>query len=330
VRELGGIYGQALFELTESGLFPAPHFHFASKPIGMTGGHTDEQYLPIQVTRMDYNSEWDNFGAICDGVAECLKKVREQIRAQSDVIKIMTTGGVLSAFDQPTDQEFSLEEVTAMVQEAARAGRSCAAHAHGADGIAVAILAGVHSLEHGSYLNESLVAMLKPRGMVYVPTITITQTFNKTVRPPAYDPAQWAKGQAVLTHHAAAVRLAVAAGVTIATGTDCPGNCAQVGQEAVYLVKLYGYTPIQAIESLTVNGPFTMGLRAPKSGLLAQGYDADFIVLQSSPVANITMLSDPSTITHVFKMGQEMKSPTNGLCTNSATNPPGSWVVTDM
>jgi imidazolonepropionase-like amidohydrolase len=98
VRELGGFFGQALRPLVESGLFPSPNFHYASHAIGMTGGHADQQYLPISITRRDYNDQFDMFGALCDGPAMCMQKVREQLRQQADVIKIMTTGGVLSAF----------------------------------------------------------------------------------------------------------------------------------------------------------------------------------------------------------------------------------------
>jgi len=168
------------------------------------------------------------FGALCDGPYECnfkriyvyiylfhlytyicvymyvwyhqgIKRVREQIRAQSDVIKIMTSGGVLSAFDQPTDQELSAEEVRAIVQvnlklssisltlflnpyyfilffyfqEAARADRSCAAHAHGERGIAVAVYNGVKTLEHGSYLNTTLAQAVKDHDMIYVSLLYI-------------------------------------------------------------------------------------------------------------------------------------------------------------
>lgn len=327
VRELGGAYGQALKELERSSLSlfqPMPHFYTAQHAVGMTGGHTDEQYLPIDVTRSDYSSEWMGFGALCDGVGECMKKIREQLRAQADVIKIMTTGGVLSAFDQPTDSEFSLQEAKAMVQEARRAGRIVSAHAHGAEGIKVALDAGVHTLEHGSYLNESLAEQAAQQGVIMVPTITITQTFNRTTRPPQYDPLQWAKGQEVVKHNTAAVQLALSKGVTIATGTDCPGDCAQVGQELLYLNQLFGMSPLQAIQCATANGPLTLGKgRAPLSGQLMIGYAADFIVLTRSPLTSDTLpdLANTDRITHVFKQGRLIKSPDNGVCTNVVTNP---------
>lgn len=174
MRDLGNSYAVGLAELVQSKAFPGPHFHYASKAIGMTGGHTDQQYLPVEITRQDYNSMWDGFGAICDGVSECLKKVRVQIQSRADIVKVMTSGGVLSVFDQPTDQEFSIEEVRAMVQEAARAGRSVAAHAHGEAGIEVAIESGVLTIEQGSYMTKDLARRAKHAGMIHVPTITIT------------------------------------------------------------------------------------------------------------------------------------------------------------
>jgi imidazolonepropionase-like amidohydrolase len=331
VRDLGNAYGQSLGMLVRTGLFPGPNFYYASHAIGMTGGHTDQQYLPIQVTRMDYDSSWEGFGAICDGVPECLKKVREQIRTQADVIKIMGSGGVLSAFDQPTDQEFSLEEVRAMVEEADRADRVVAAHIHGDRGIATAIAAGVRTIEHGSYMNETLAVQAKEAGMLYVPTITITQTFNQTVKPASYDDLQWEKGQTVLAHNSAAVRYALKAGLPIATGTDCPGNCAQVGREVNYLHNLFGVSPLDAIKSATANGPLALGKRAPKSGKLDVGYAADIIGMETSPLDSITVLADPDSITFVFKAGQLFKSPTNHFCDNSNTMPKGvTWVPADL
>merc|ERR1711924_513336 len=126
----------------------------------------------------------------------CLKKARENLRMQADVIKIMTTGGVLSEFDQPTDAQLSPEEIRAITEDAKRAKRAVAAHAHGTLGIQNAIDNGVTSIEHGSFMTKEQAQQIKGKGyMVYTPTIIIDQLFfNGTERPPALDDNQWRKG----------------------------------------------------------------------------------------------------------------------------------------
>lgn len=329
VRELGGMYGQSLKHVSESALFPSPHFYHASKPIGMTGGHADNQYMPTMITRNDYDAQYEAFGALCDGPDGCVRKVREQLRAQSDLIKIMTSGGVLSAFDSPLDQELSLAEVKAMVDEAHRARRVVAAHAHGIPGIVSAIQGGVTTLEHGSYLNSTLAEEARDAGMLYVPTVTICQTFNRTDKPDEYDDLQWAKGVSVLEHNTAAVKAAIKAGLPMATGTDCPGNCAQAGSEAVWL-STFGLDPLDAIQAATANGPLALGMglfgtdgMAPLSGQLKAGFVADVIALTASPLLNMTLLTDSSQITHIIKAGVVYKSPSEtGICENAQTNDP--------
>ena len=162
---------------------PDFHFHYAGRAIGMTGGHADAQDIPTWVyQRMD--EEHDAVGAICDGVPECLKRTRENLRMQADVIKIMSSGGVLSEFDQPTDAEFSLEEIRAITAEAKRAKRAVAAHAHSEGGIQNAIDGGVTSVEHGTLMTPEQAAAIRDKGyMVYTPTMTIVQEFFNGTRP---------------------------------------------------------------------------------------------------------------------------------------------------
>merc|ERR1719446_1446819 len=129
----------------------------------MTGGHTDDQLFPLEEYRK--LDRWHmSGGALCDGVPECLRRVRENLRMQADVIKIMTTGGVLSEFDQPTDAQLSPEEIRAITEDAKRAKRAVAAHAHGTLGIQNAIDNGVTSIEHGSYMTVSQALQIKNKG----------------------------------------------------------------------------------------------------------------------------------------------------------------------
>lgn len=318
VREVGSAFSQPLAHALASGLYLGPHFHYASFALGMTGGHADEQYEPLAaVDNAGAKSVYANgYTGLCDGPAECVKRTREQLRAQADVIKVMATGGVLSAFDSPTDQELSRAEVSAIVSEAARARRVVAAHAHGALGIVNAIESGVHTIEHGSYGNATIWRLAKAKGVLYTPTIAITQTFNGT-RPAAYNERQWAKGVEVLQHHSASVRAALREGVTITTGTDCPfGSCAHVGSELVYLHELFGVPPLDAIRMGTANAPLALGElgMAPRTGRLAAGYVADMIGLSESPLERIRVLAEPRSVTHVWKAGRLVKHPRTDVC----------------
>ena len=310
VREVGGPFGQALHELLRTGRIAGPNFHFAGRAIGMTSGHADEQTLPLDVF-LEMDRQRLTVGALCDGVPECLKRERENLRMQADVIKIMASGGVLSEFDQPTDAELSVEEIRAITADARRARRAVAAHAHSAGGIRNAIVGGVTSIEHGTWMSEALADLLLQRDyMVYTPTITVVQDFfNGTTRPPFLDENQWRKGQRALRQHSKAVRMAIAKGVPIVAGTDCPGSCAKVGREVNFL-HMFGMTPLQAIRAATADAPRCMGQwgLAPKSGRLEPGFEADVIGLAVSPLVDLQVLTRSGDVTHVWKAGKLVKT----------------------
>lgn len=315
VREVGSSFSQALAHVLNGGMHLGPHFHYASFALGATGGHADDHYEDLNTFSNRYAPlNLDGRTGLCDGVATCVKRVREQLRAQSDVIKVMATGGVLSAFDDPSDAQLQLDELKAIVAEAALARRVVAAHAHGAPGIVNAIHAGVRTIEHGSYGNRTIWRLAAERGVLYTPTISITQTFNATERPPTYDSRQWAKGQEVLRHHTPSVHAAIAENVTITTGTDCPyGRCDVVGGEVVFLHKLFGLSPLGAIQAATADAPLTLGSHmAPRTGQIRAGFVADMIALSVNPLDDITALADRRKVTHVWKAGKLVKWPAPG------------------
>ena len=277
----------------------------------MTAGHTDEQTLPLDVF-LDMDKARLTVGTLCDGAAECLKRVRENLRMQADVIKVMTSGGVLSEFDQPTDAELSLDEIRAITADAKRAKRAVAAHAHSSGGILNAIVGGVTSIEHGTWMTEEQADLILTHDyMVYTPTITVVQElFNGTTRPAALDDNQWRKGQEALHQHSRTVRMAIAKGVPIVAGTDCPAGCGEVGKEVNFL-HMFGMTPLQAIRAATGDAPRCMGQwgLAPKSGQLAVGFEADVIGLTVSPLLDLAVLTRSEDITHVWKAGKAVKQP---------------------
>jgi imidazolonepropionase-like amidohydrolase len=218
---------------------------------------------------------------------------------------------VLSELDDPIHQQFTLAELRTIVEVAGLADRVVAAHCHGKPGIMAALRAGVRTIEHGTYLDDECCDAMRECGAILVPTRTIIEEMlaNKAAVP---DYAM-AKLEVVADIHAQAVSRAYEHGVTIAMGTDIaltgpdrPNAWGQNGAEAGYLVKL-GMTPREAIEAATATGPLTLGPQAPRSGQLAEGYDADVITLDADPLADIGVLADPAHITAVWTGGRQVK-----------------------
>ena len=310
VREVGG-YGGEVFPAVEDGSIIGPNVYSSMAAISMTGGHGDIHDLPLQ-TVMDGCAHGLPL-AVCDGVPDCIKTVRKMIRRGAKCIKVCASGGVLSLLDDPRDAEFSLEELKAIVDEATRAKRAVAAHVHGKPGIINALNAGVKSIEHGSYLDEECVALMKEKDAIYVPTATIIEELMKDLD--HVPPVNRKKLVVTATHARHAYALAIKHGVKIALGTDL-GECdensptghGKNGKEIYYAVKA-GMTPLQAIEACTATSPETLGKMAPLSGQLKEGYDADLIALEGNPLEDIELLANGGNITHVWKGGRLFKSP---------------------
>ena len=302
VRELGGYAGE-VSPAVEEGTIIGPNIYSSIAPISMTAGHGDLHDQPL-ATVLDACAHGFPL-AVCDGVADCIKTVRLMIRRGAKVIKVCATGGVVSILDDPEDSQFSPEELKAMVDEAARGSRVVAAHCHGKNGIMAALDAGVKTIEHGSYLDEEAIALMKKKGAILVATrLGIEAGLEAKDLWPPYSYTKLVK---IASHHKRAYALAVKSGVKIALGTDWePG---QKGKELYYAVEA-GMTPLEAIEACTATSPETLGQHmAPKSGQLREGYDADIIAMSHSPLEDIKLLSDETNITHVWKGGKLFKSP---------------------
>lgn len=312
VRELGG-YANDLWPLVERDVLVGPNIYAAVAPLSMTGGHADDHNAPI-TTVMEAMNRGGAPSAVCDGVDECLRTVRRNIRRGARVIKVCSSGGVLSLNDQPEDQQFSDEELKAIVQEANRSRRAVAAHAIGKPGILAAMKAGVTSIEHGMYIDEEVADLMVKQGTIFVPTQHIVRTLKEHYLDTLPELSQ----RKVLRMYGLALKsykLAIEKGVKIALGTDMissnrsnrlsHGNNAHELQYAVDM----GMTPLRAIECATANGPETLGAMAPLSGQLKVGYDADFIGVSKNPLDDISVLSDTSNITHVWKGGKNYKQP---------------------
>ena len=308
VREVGGL-GVYLARAVAEGVLDGPAVYGAGAVLSTTGGHADLHSIPLEWMR-DYSAR-DGLMRLADGPDECARAAREQLRRGARLIKVCASGGVLSEVDDPIHQQFTGSELHAIVEVAGLADRAVAAHCHGKPGIMAALRAGVRTIEHGTYLDDECCDAMRETGAILVPTRTIIEdmlSYRDAV--PGY---AMAKLEALADVHAQAVARAYEHGVTIAMGTDIalsgpgrPNAWGQNGSEPGYLVKL-GLSPREAIEATTATGPLTLGPQAPRSGRLAEGYDADVITLDADPLADIGVLAEPVRITAVWTRGRQVK-----------------------
>lgn len=301
VRDLGSSY-KVIFPLqraVERGDIQGPRIFAAGDTITPTGGHAD-----LHGYRKDISDVISGGLGVCDGADDCRHAVREVIKSGADVIKITATGGVLSNTAAGVNQQFTDQELMAIVDTAHNLGRSVTAHAHGTSGIKAALRAGVDSIEHGSYLDKETVKLFKQYNAYLVPTLLAGQTVSQEVLSNPNMPTAIAdKVRTVVPNVAASFKLALKNNVNIAFGTDSGvsrhGNNAD---EFLWLVK-YGMTEKQAIMSATVNAAKLLG-QQDRLGQLSVGKQADIISVNGSPLDDITTLQN---VQFVMKAGQIYK-----------------------
>ena len=219
VRDAGGA-DLGIKQAVAEGLIPGPRLQISVVMLSQTGGHGDDWFpsgtvVPLMVDHPGRPS------GIVDGPDEARHKVRELVRAGADVIKVATSGGVLSPRDDPRLAQFRPAELAVIVEEATAAGIGVMAHAQAADGIKNAIRAGIRSIEHGVYLDDEAIAMMLERGTWFVPTLVAPQgVIDAAAAGAPIPPMILDKARMVVDVHREAFRRAVAAGVKIAMGTD--------------------------------------------------------------------------------------------------------------
>jgi imidazolonepropionase-like amidohydrolase len=215
VREMAG-YGLQLDQAIQEGSLVGPKIYSSNCIISCTGGHADFHDTP-----MDWCQDMQKHCApfcVADGPDECMKAVRQQLRAGADVIKICGSGGVGSERDNPMDQQFTSAEMEAMVEVATQAQRIVGAHCHGKGGIDAALRAGVKTIEHGSYLDEESADLMIKKDAILVATRLIVENGLKLRH--FFSPSGYAKLEAVAKAQEHAMRVAVKKGVRMAIGTD--------------------------------------------------------------------------------------------------------------
>jgi len=306
IRELGG-FGIFLSRAVNEGSIPGPKIYASGTYLSTTGGHGDAHALPIEFVNF-WRHQLEMPGP-CDGVPECLLAVRKVLRLGASVVKVCASGGVISDLDDPKHQQFSDEELRAIVDEAARAERIVAAHCHGKPGIMAALRAGAKTIEHGTYLDEEAADLMVEKGAILVPTLSV-QALVTTGAGQGLPEHMLEKGRKVFAQVQHAMRLAVRKKVPIAMGTDIglsgeagPLHWGLNGHELTLMVEQMGMSPLEAIRSSTALGPMTLGPQAPKSGQLQAGFAADVIAVSEDPLKRIAALGEPERILKVWKDG---------------------------
>ncbi len=272
----------ALKKAIDEGRVPGPRIEGAGHSLGITGGHCDENgFRPGLMDRGVREG-------IADGPQEVRAAVRYQVKYGAGVIKTCATGGVLSEGDAVGATQYTLEEMTAMVDEARKLERKVAAHAHGAEGIKIATRAGVASIEHGSFLDDEGARLMAQRGTYLVPTLSAGEAVERAANAGVLRGLRAEKARAAATAMRRAIRVALAHRVPIAFGTDAgviPHG--RNAHEFSLMVEWGGLTPMQALVAGTSSAAKLMGWE-DRVGTLAGGKLADIVAVAGNPLSDIT------------------------------------------
>jgi imidazolonepropionase-like amidohydrolase len=297
VRNVGanGYSDIALRDAINAGDVPGPRIVASGPAIGSTGGHVDVSLLAPE---FHYKGE-----GVADGVPAVIAKTREIIKYGADCIKIAATGGVLSKGDSPGAEQFSDDEIRAIIIEAHRLGRKVAAHAHGAAGIKQAVQAGVDSIEHGSFIDDEAIQMMKEKGTYLVPTLYLGDWFLENYKKVGVPEFMVAKARVVMPAARQHIARAFKADVKVAFGTDAAVYPHGLNaREFAVMVKL-GLTPIQSIQAATINAADLIGW-SDKVGSIEPGHYADVVAVSGDPLTDVSVLEK---VEFVMKAGKVVK-----------------------
>lgn len=292
----------------EMGYVPGPRMRTAAHSIGITGGHCDENGYKPGLFDGDFRT------GIADGPDQVRAAVRYQAKYGADVIKTCATGGVLSEGDAVGVPQYTYEELKAMVDEATKLERKVAAHAHGAEGIKIAVRAGVTSIEHGSFLDDEGAKMMAEHHTYLVPTYSAGEAVEKAVKAGILKGLRAEKGLAAAAAMKHAAEAARKYNVVFALGTDAGvGPHGANAHEFTLMAQWGGLTPMQSIMAGTLNAAKLLGWD-DRLGTLANGKFADVVAVPGDPLKDITAME---RATFVMKNGVIYKAP-DGIKTNVA------------
>jgi imidazolonepropionase-like amidohydrolase len=294
VRNLGDDQNESasLRNAINAGIVPGPRIFTAGKAIGTTGGHAD----PFDGYRMDLSKDLGPLDGIINSPEDAVKAVRQHYKLGDDVIKIMPSGGVLDESASGDNSQMTLEEIRAVVNTAHDYGFSVAAHAHGAEAIRRAVLGGVDSIEHGTYMDAEDMKLMVERGTYYVPTIIAGDFVAQKAKVPGYFPPQIAaKAAAIGPLIQATAGRAYKAHVKIAFGTDASVYPHGENAHEFELMVGAGMPTMFVIQAATVNA--AQLLRHDKDlGVIAAGKIADVIAVPGNPIDDISLMKRVSFV----------------------------------
>lgn len=287
----------------EEGLIIGPRLQISVMPLSITGGHFDLQLKSGKTVKTSYPGLPES---VCDGPEEVRKRVREVLRAGAEVVKVMVTGGVISANDSPEHPQFTREELRIIVEEASYRNLPVMAHAHGSSGVKNALNAGIKSIEHGTYLDEECIQLLLENDAWLVATQLAHWSNLELLEDGELPDFSQEDARKVAMNSHKSMKKAYQAGVKIVMGTD--SGIAPHGQnlrELGYLCDI-GMTPMEAIQAGTKNAAELVGMDK-KIGTLEKGKLADVIISQNDPIKDIKSLGSHENIVLVMKEGKVFK-----------------------
>ncbi len=287
VRDLGGSgVNISLRNAINKRLIKGPRVFTAGKSIATTGGHAD----PTNGYRRDLMGDPGPAAGVANGPDECRKAVRQRYKEGSDLIKITASGGVLSVARSGENPQFTEEEIKAIVETARDYGYKVAAHCHGAEAMKRAVKAGVNSIEHGTYMDDEVMRLMKERGTYYVPTITAGKSVGDSAKKPGYYPELVTpKALTIGPKIQGTFTKAYKAGVKIAFGTDA-GVYAHGRNWLEFVYMNEGGMPVmEAIQSATVAAADLLGV-TDQLGSIEKGKLADIIAVAGDPLKDVQQM----------------------------------------
>lgn len=303
VRNMGDGTGAtlALRDAVAAGELPGPRIIDAGRSISTTSGHMD---ATLSVSEDLHNSIGQE--NLCDGVESCRQAIRKQVRRGVDVIKIATTGGVNSRIGAGLGRQLFDDEVKALVDTAHLYGKKIAVHAHGDDGVNIALAAGADSIEHGTMMTDESIKLFKAAGAYYVPTLSTVNGYLERLaaNPNAYPPDVLAKVQWRIGVTGKSLAKAYPAGVKIAFGTDAGVSKHGRNADEFELMVKHGMPASAAIQAATMNAATLLGVEK-EVGSIEPGKAADLIAVSGDPIADITTLK---SVRFVMKDGRVFKA----------------------
>src|SRR5690606_13028327 len=288
VRDVGGAdFGLA--RAVEEGFIKSPRLIYAGKALSQTGGHGDVRGPGHEAYDAAYSQP--GLGYICDGVPEVRRAARSEIRRGAHFIKIMGGGGISSPTDRITSDQFSEEEIAAVVEEAEMANLYVAVHAYTARSVKRCVRLGVRSIEHGNLADDEAIQLMKEKGAFLVPTLAIYRALVEEGVAAGLPQELVGKTYEALDAGIQAVEKAYRAGVPMAYGTDLLGIMHR-RQLSEFILRAEVVKPVDLIRAATINGARLLR-RESELGVIAPGYRADLIVVDGNPFDDIKIMADP-------------------------------------